>query len=218
MLIVVANIKGGCGKTTVATNLAIIKATHRSDILLIDTDTQGSASEFFRVREEENSKPHITCISIADKGIVHQLVHLLPKYDDIIIDIGGRDSDTLRALLMFNKVDKLVIPVLASQVDIWTLQDFYSLIVDALEVNNALKVIPFINKKDANPKINLADKAKELINKEMPKIKIANSCLGDRISYRRAFAEGLSVIELINKDIKANLEINQLYQEVFHEA
>jgi cellulose biosynthesis protein BcsQ len=44
--------KGGSGKTTVATNLAVIRASHGSDVLLIDADDQETASDFTVLRDE----------------------------------------------------------------------------------------------------------------------------------------------------------------------
>lgn len=44
MIITVGGIKGGSGKTTVATNLAVIRANDGRDVLLIDADDQETAS------------------------------------------------------------------------------------------------------------------------------------------------------------------------------
>ena len=50
MIVVVGGIKGGSGKTTVATNLAIIQAVNGRDVLLIDADDQETASDFTVLR------------------------------------------------------------------------------------------------------------------------------------------------------------------------
>ena len=52
MIIVVGGIKGGSGKTTVATNLAVIRSTAGRDLLLIDADDQETASDFTILRNE----------------------------------------------------------------------------------------------------------------------------------------------------------------------
>jgi chromosome partitioning protein len=46
MILVTGGIKGGSGKTTVAINLAVMRARAGFDVLLIDADDQESASDF----------------------------------------------------------------------------------------------------------------------------------------------------------------------------
>src|SRR5215213_6591127 len=52
MIVVVGGIKGGSGKTTVATNLAVIRAAEGRDMILIDADDQETASDFTILRNE----------------------------------------------------------------------------------------------------------------------------------------------------------------------
>src|SRR5919199_2409682 len=52
MIIVVGGIKGGSGKTTVATNLAVMRAADGHDVLLIDADDRETASDFTILRNE----------------------------------------------------------------------------------------------------------------------------------------------------------------------
>ena len=53
MIIVCGGIKGGSGKTTVATNLAVIRAEQGSDVLLIDADDQETSTDFTTQRAEQ---------------------------------------------------------------------------------------------------------------------------------------------------------------------
>lgn len=46
MIVVCGGIKGGSGKTTLATNLAVIRAAAGHDVLLVDADDQETASDF----------------------------------------------------------------------------------------------------------------------------------------------------------------------------
>ena len=54
MIIVIGGIKGGSGKTTVATNLAVIRSKV-SDLLLIDADDQETATDFTILRTAARS-------------------------------------------------------------------------------------------------------------------------------------------------------------------
>lgn len=52
MILVCGGIKGGVGKTTLATNIAVMRAAEGKDVLLVDADDQGTASDFTAIRNE----------------------------------------------------------------------------------------------------------------------------------------------------------------------
>ena len=69
MILTVGGIKGGSGKTTVATNLACIAAAQNADVLLVDADDQETASDFTAVRKEDYpDAPRYTCTKLTGKG------------------------------------------------------------------------------------------------------------------------------------------------------
>ena len=69
MILTVGGIKGGSGKTTVATNLACIAATQNTDVLLVDADDQETASDFTAVRKEDYPDvPRYTCAEAHRQG------------------------------------------------------------------------------------------------------------------------------------------------------
>ena len=53
MIIVVGGIKGGSGKSTIATNLSILRAKEGRDVLLVDADDQETATDFTQLRNEK---------------------------------------------------------------------------------------------------------------------------------------------------------------------
>ena len=52
MIVVCGGIKGGSGKTTVATNLAVILSNEGRDALLVDADDQETAADFTVLRND----------------------------------------------------------------------------------------------------------------------------------------------------------------------
>jgi cellulose biosynthesis protein BcsQ len=50
MIIVLAQTKGGVGKSTLAINLAIARARQGADVLLVDADEQATAADFTALR------------------------------------------------------------------------------------------------------------------------------------------------------------------------
>lgn len=212
MIIAVASEKGGTGKTTIATNLAIIRAKDAADVLLIDGDPQGSSRDFVAVRETLGHAPDISSVCLYGAGITAEVRKLRNKFDDIVIDVGGRDSITMRSALLVAEV--LVLPFLPSQFDAWSLERMDDLIGEALSMNEILRTVVFLNNVDSNPKISLSNEALTFA-KNLKNIKFSGLKVGYRVAFRRSVADGQSVTEIDKKDPKANQEIMALYKEVF---
>ncbi len=100
MIIVGGGIKGGSGKTTFTTNLAVIRAAHGHEVVLIDADEQETSYDFTQLRAEHmDGKPGYLCNKQSGMGVRTAALQLAEKYDDIIIDTGGRDTASQRAAL-----------------------------------------------------------------------------------------------------------------------
>ncbi len=95
MILSVGNVKGGVGKTTLAVNLAIARANNGRDVLLIDGDEQHTAVTFTDLRVQQLGRPGYTAVSLQGAALRTQVRQLAPKYDDIVIDVGGRDTGSL---------------------------------------------------------------------------------------------------------------------------
>lgn len=62
MIIVVGSNKGGVGKTTLASNLAVAFASRAQKVVLVDADPQGSALYWGAMRQQEQHSPLITVV------------------------------------------------------------------------------------------------------------------------------------------------------------
>ena len=77
MILTIGGIKGGSGKTTVATNLACIAAGQHLDVLLVDADDQETASDFTVVRKEDYpAAPRYTCAKLSGKSVRTEILEL----------------------------------------------------------------------------------------------------------------------------------------------
>ena len=109
MIITIGNTKGGVGKTTLAVNLAIARALAGRDVWLIDGDRQGTAQTAISIRAAAGHAPGIACATYPDGPTLRaQVQQQAAKFDDVVIDAGGRDSTALRAALVLS--DVLLVP------------------------------------------------------------------------------------------------------------
>lgn len=212
-IILIGGEKGGTGKTTLAVNLAALRALQGRDVLLIDTDVQASTSYWAQSRDEAQTRPRIACIQKFGKGLPTEVRDLARRYQDLIIDAGGRDSVELRSSLVV--AERVFIPIQPSQFDIWTLGRMDDLVRTAQGFNAELRASVVISRASTNPSVNEAAEARTLLA-DFEHLRLANAIIRDRIAYRKAARDGLSVDELKPGDPKAIEEMRALFREVFH--
>lgn len=212
MIILIGGEKGGTGKTTIATNMAAMRALSGRDVLLIDTDPQGSANYWAQSRDEENITPRVACVQKFGKGLPKEVQDLSSRYQDIIIDAGGRDSVELRSALVVTQ--RLFVPIQPSQFDIWTLNQMEELVETAKAFNPDLIAKVIISRASTNPSVHESDDTAKLLN-DFDNLDLSGAIVRDRIAYRKAAKDGLAITELKPKDQKAVTEMEILYKEVF---
>lgn len=212
MIVVVGGIKGGSGKTTVATNLAVMCAGEGQDVLLIDADDQETSSDFTILRNEtQPDKAAYTSIKLTGAAVRTETMRLASKYETIIIDTGGRDTTSQRAALA--TADVLLVPFVPRSFDVWTLEKVGNLVEEIRTINPELKAYSFINRADPRGQDN--DDAADYL-KETDALTFINVNLGMRKAFGNAASLGLSVTELRPKDQKAISEMATLYEYVFN--
>ena len=214
MILLIGGEKGGTGKTTLATNLSALRSASGRDVLLVDTDRQGSASFWGAVRDEADGLASVPCVQLFGKGVARQLADLAGRYDDIVVDAGGRDSVELRSAMV--AAERLYVPVQASQFDVWTLEQMDELVEQAQAINPDLKAGVVINRASTHPRVREAEEAKALVA-DFEHLDYTYVVVRDRIAYRRAASEGLAVHEAEEPDAKAVGEMAAWYEAVFGE-
>lgn len=214
MIILIASEKGGTGKTTIATNLAAMRAQQGKEILLIDTDPQGSASYWSNVRDESGNPYPIFCTQKFG-AIDAEVRKLARKFPDIVIDAGGRDSKELRTATAVSH--KLYVPVQSSQFDIWSIAEMERIVSRAKEFNVELDAKVLINRASPNPQVKETEEAQQIML-ELEALQLSSKKIVERIAFRRAAKLGVAVNELNGKDRdpKAIAEMTALYEEVFN--
>jgi chromosome partitioning protein len=210
MILAVGNIKGGVGKTTLAVNLAIARAAEGRDVLVIDGDEQGTAQSFTDLRTEQLGEPGYTAVALQGAALRTQVRKMADKYDDIIIDVGGRDTGSLRAALTV--AHTLLIPVQPRTFDIWAVDAVGELVKEAREINEHLQALIVINAADAQGRDN-EDAAGIL--RDVDGLEMLPITIGRRKAFPNAAAQGMAVTEATPRDAKAAQELEALVREVY---
>lgn len=212
MIMLLGGEKGGTGKTSLAVNITVLFGMAGRDVLLIDTDRQGSANFWANIRDESGALPRIPCVQSFGKGLAKNILDLAQRYEDVIIDAGGRDSMELRYSL--GVADKIIIPIQPTQFDLMTLGQMAKLVEQAQTLNPTLTAYVVLNRCSTNPTVTDAQEAAEVIS-EIPNLNLLKTMLRERVSYQRSVREGLGVVEAAPPDNKAVAEVTSLFQEIY---
>lgn len=212
MIVLFGGEKGGTGKSTLATNFSIYSAIQGKDTIIVDCDPQITATRW--VERRRKYFPDLPQVQVIQKtGNVYETVRDLgKKYEMVVIDAGGRDSEELRTAMVIT--DVMYIPLKASQPDLETSKHMAQLVKLAKGLNQKLLTRLMLSMASTNPILTEDKEAKELLS-EIPNILVSEIIIRERKAYRDAIADGRSVLELDNP--KAANEIKKLYEEILNE-
>jgi len=215
MLVACVSTKGGCSKTTLATNLACIAVRQGQSALLVDGDLQRS-SIFWRGERSDDAPARIQAIGMPTNTIHKDLPRLAATYDFTCIDVGGRDTNVLRSALLAcgRGVVKpeggiVIIPCQPSQLDLWGLSDTMDLLETArtfTEINSYTLLTQIVHGTGSSKKALGAIAA-------LDNAPLLKPLIHSRVAYKNAVELGLGVIETEPKG-KAAGEIRSLWIEL----
>jgi len=204
-IIAVLNTKGGAGKTTTAINLAVARALVGRDVLAVDGDRQGSLIAALANRE---AGPSVAAVHYPDGQVLRQQITLArDKYEDIIIDAGGRDNTALRAALML--ADLVLIPFQPRSFDVWALDDMAVLLAEARAARD-VRAVAFLAMADSRGHDN--DEAAGAVPEG---IEYLDTPIGRRKAIADAAGRGCGILEDPNRDPKATAEYRRLIAAIF---
>lgn len=209
MIVLVGSRKGGCGKSTIAVNVAAELAGAGRHVVLVDTDTQRTAATWARDREEHGGLFKVHCVERYD-NISSELVDLDGRYEYVVVDAAGRDSREWRTGMAV--ADLLIVPFRPSQIDLDTLPHLNDVANEAKKLNDKLSVRALLTMVPTNPHVREVDEARAILA-DYPAITPLAAMIRERKVYRDAMSEGCGVGEMRNP--KARQEVHQLMKELF---
>lgn len=137
--ILVLNPKGGSGKSTLATNIAAYFALQGKVVTLADCDRQGSSRDWLALRPP--GRPRI------ERALPHKGSLKIPEQTDCLIMDTPAGLDDAGLARFLRRAETLVIPVIASPIDIRAAERFIELLF-ALKgaVHNRLRIATVANR------------------------------------------------------------------------
>jgi chromosome partitioning protein len=204
MIVSVTSLKGGVGKSTLSTNLAVCFAHMGYKVAIVDTDMNMSSVHWSGLRSEE--RPSVAVFGITDSDALRKNVKKLHEdYELIVIDGKPTISKLVSTIIMLG--DVVLIPLKPSGLDIWATEQFLEKYEQAKTLKD-VKAYFVLNEYD--PNLNLSKETKEALKEfEIPTLE---STLKTRVSYKEAIVVGEGVYEY--HDRKAKKEIRDLTEEV----
>lgn len=202
----IVQLKGGAGRSTLATNLATI-LSRKAPTALLDCDMpQGTSASWYAVREAEGRAERLTLANVETArdlvGTIEGLDH-----DYVVIDAPPRIAEVTRAILMLS--DLLLIPLGASAAEIWATTDLLETIEEAQAERPELKSRIVWNKFRAYTKS--APELRDAVKKELKAPALKNT-MGYRVAYSEALARGLAADEWTDK--AAREEVRAVVAEI----
>jgi chromosome partitioning protein len=183
--VMVLNAKGGCGKSTLSTNIAVFFAREGHNVCIADYDPQRSSLDWLAMRPAD--LPAISAAAAFEDGL-----RSVPRNTDIlVIDAPARVHGTELNELV-RRAETIIVPVLPSSIDMKACGHFMA---ELLEIGK-------VSRKQARLAV-LANRVREhtLVYEELDqylsKLKVPYlGHLREAQNYVRAYSRGMGVLEL----------------------
>lgn len=195
-------VKGGAGRSTLATNAAaLLSRRHRT--ALIDCDLpQGTSASWYVTRKAANLAGDLTLATARDhRELVEQAKRLSAEHERIVIDAPPRIAEMTRAILILSRL--ALIPLGASAAEIWAMSDLLQTVDEARKVKPSLDVRIVWTRYRGHTKA--AQELSAAVKKSIPLPSI-KAHIGYRVAYPETLARGLSVMEWHDPAARGEME------------
>ncbi len=191
--ILITNTKGGCGKTTIATNIASHYASQGLNVRLFDHDNQGSSLSWVNRRSQEFNLIHGVD---ASKNFDHRLTRSwqlrVPSETDVAVIDSPAGVDISELAALFQQNDSVLIPVLPSPIDIHATAHFIKELLITGKVRKQMVRLAVIANRVRKNTIMYHSLERFLFTLKIPFI----SSLRDTQLYAKAMELGVGVQEI----------------------
>mgnify|MGYP003643976328 CR=1 FL=1 len=208
-IIVVAGRKGGCGKTTGATNLAVWFASQGWSVAMLDTDPERQAQMWHNLRLASDIAPKIHLEHVTG-DVRRSILSISQEFDWVIVDTPGLDSlETKRAIAVATIA---VFPFKTSIFDLKTLALANMLAEEIKTFRPDAVALAYASETDTGQsgKADRASAKETLV--ECKSLTLLEGFTAGRKAYRHCVNAGMGITEW--SDIKAAAEFDALATEI----
>lgn len=207
---VIANLKGGSGKSTVAFNLGLWLQMKGQPVVAYDLDPQCTLSDVAEVRREEGYAPPL--VVYQTNSDLDEQLQIHPG--QVLVDVGAANLNAMK--LAISVADRVLIPVPPSQPDVWATQRFLKIVDEATMNGKRPDLFTFVNRADTHRQVRESDETEEVLE-QLPGISLIPHRLYQRTIYRRSLSEGMGIFELSRRS-KAVQEFSDFAHALFPEV
>ena len=183
--IMVMNAKGGCGKSTLATNIASYFANEGATVALADYDPQRSGLDWLDRRP--SNRPEITGVAGFDGGL-----RRVPRTADIVVIDAPARSHGKELTELVKHAEKIVVPVLPSTIDMQATTTFLDELRSVGKIERKQAKFGLVANRVRDNTLIFDDLDEYLTNAKAPYI----AALREAQNYVRAYTRGLGIFEL----------------------
>jgi chromosome partitioning protein len=183
--VMVMNAKGGCGKSTLATNVAVHFATEGYKTVLADYDPQRTSLDWLEMRPED--LPKITGIAAYDDGVRA----VTRDTEVLVIDAPARTHGSEMNELV-RRAETIIVPVMPSPIDLKACAHFLGELLELGKVQREQARLAVVANRVRENTLMFDELDKYLGKLKVPYL----SALRQSTNYLRAYQRGMGVMEL----------------------
>ena len=201
--ILVINAKGGCGKTTIATNIASYYASQGLNVRLFDHDNQRSSLAWIDRRSQDINPIHgVDASKNFDQRLTRSWQLRVPPETDVAVLDTPAGIDVSELAVLFQSNDSIIIPVLPSPIDIHATAHFIKELLTTGKARKQMVRLAVIANRVRKRTVMYHSLERFLFSLKIPFI----SSLRDTQLYTKAIELGVGVQEINSTRSKVDKE------------
>ncbi len=210
MIIAIVNQKAHAERSVVARSLAVLRAHSGRKVCLVDTTPGGPGHAWCMARSAAGLRPWISGRTVSHFGLQQDLENLIPRFNDIVIDAGARDTPDCRCALIAAKL--VLVPVQAGETELHSQYSLISRLHAARMFNPGLRVL-FVMAGGAGDPDEDTLAAVRAYTSRVVSATLASSVL--HAPAQHDYGSGRCVTDAETCDPERAMEMRALYNEVY---